>query len=517
MQVVKARKQKVRPRFVALKQAKKYIMDHSEEYSATLFNDFELDEQPFIAIPRRKILHFLREIVDPEKYGRVFNSRKEGEAELPPARRYVRDVIVNVLKPIVELPCFVNLLLSPENEDGDAALRKAETALREGSPQVRRTITCQLGKETRQNETVVLEEELDVVHLQLGYVQLLHYWISSRNIYSCSPKRNHPHRLTKLEPQGEFLRFNPPAHLKDDEEIMHLVKIDGYLEAFGRGCASDEQILAVLDEIFALNEITTMYRDAAEDLLKVMDEKCDDAAAREETVQRKESLIRRAIELDHSTEGWWLRISIAMAHHGLFLRDFQAEEGERSAQDSGGQSFIERFADHLEWIVLSNGIGKKMLSEKVVPRFLRLFAGRLNWITVMLNIPLDEELYESIPQREWDLVFGLRGLSEPLLERLIERDVLKSHYHWCHVTRVQVLSEAFMRRHASDVEWSYVARKQFNLSVEFLEEFADRLNWVDVYLYQTKAITENPDFASRNEWRRLKDEKHRDRIAAMLL
>ena len=71
-----------------------------------------------------------------------------------------------------------------------------------------------------------------------------------------------------------------------------------------------------------------------------------------------------------------------------------------------------------------------------------------------------------------------------IFQELSEVLITSQHrVNWWHISRYQVLSEAFIRYFQDKVRWMFISQYQ-NLSEEFTREFKDKVDWMTISQYQ---------------------------------
>ena len=89
---------------------------------------------------------------------------------------------------------------------------------------------------------------------------------------------------------------------------------------------------------------------------------------------------------------------------------------------------------------------------------------------------LDEDfICEYRKFMDWNLITKYQKLSEDFIEQF------KKNFDWYNVCLYQILSEKFIRKHIKDFDkscWDEICGKEENkLSMDFMREFADYINW----------------------------------------
>lgn len=135
-----------------------------------------------------------------------------------------------------------------------------------------------------------------------------------------------------------------------------------------------------------------------------------------------------------------------------------------------GESFIRKYAFDINWKTISNSYAH--LSTE----FLREFKDRIDWNRYFnYHVPTEKFIEEFKDVVPWSYVPGRVKMSENFIRR--HRLEMEKYYaFWTNICEHQDLSEEFIEEFAEKVDWKAVSYKQ-KLSKEMMHKYADKLEW----------------------------------------
>lgn len=158
------------------------------------------------------------------------------------------------------------------------------------------------------------------------------------------------------------------------------------------------------------------------------------------------------------------------------------------------EEFIEK---HISRIYPRPLLDRGLIGE----RFIRKYAFDINWKTISnssANLSIDF-LREFRDKIDWQRYFNYHVPTEKFIEEF--KDIIP----WCYIPGRVKMSESFIRRHRLEMEkyyscWNSICEHQV-LSEEFIEEFADKVDWKAVSFKQKLSKEMIHKYANKVDWR----------------
>lgn len=123
------------------------------------------------------------------------------------------------------------------------------------------------------------------------------------------------------------------------------------------------------------------------------------------------------------------------------------------------------------------------------------FPHRIDWSLFCRTQTLDSSVYDRFTDvLDWEGVSCYQHMTESMIRKYADR------LHWPHLCSQQIITEDILRDFHQYVDWECSDIYWRPLSSEFLHQFANKIDWKNVSIYQSLGDSDLEEFADRLYW-----------------
>ena len=146
-----------------------------------------------------------------------------------------------------------------------------------------------------------------------------------------------------------------------------------------------------------------------------------------------------------------------------------------------------------------------MLEEELLEKY-RNDKGKINWDALSYKEMLSEAFIEKHADKvDWYYISAYQHLSEAFIEKYADK------VNWYNISMNQKLSENFIERHADKVYWTCISEYQ-HLSEKFIERHINEVDWIYISIYQELSENFIKKHADKVNWYCISKHQHLNKL-----